>query len=168
MDKILVDKCGSNLKSDRWSHILLAPPGKVLLFLINSVPTFRFCTDKIHVETGRKAEIKSNLQFKSIIQGYFISDGVLSDKDRNPKAVKSDNAEVPLESWNDKVVRGNSTVEQDNALEIIRNTLAIRFYRRSLFLSFKIYMMKTHGSNWLKRLTYARKNKINKIGLGER
>ena len=97
MDKILFDKCASSLKSNIWSHILLTPPDKALIFLINSLPTFRFCTDKTRIEPRAKAEIKLDLQFKSIIQGDFISEGVLADKYRNSKAVKSDNAEVLLE-----------------------------------------------------------------------
>lgn len=67
-----------------------------------------------------------------MIRGNFTVEALTVEEERNLKAVKADNAEVPTKLWNNKIVRGISDERQDHALEVIRNSIMIRWYKRSV------------------------------------
>ena len=63
------------------------------------------------------------------------------------KAVKSDDAPVPVHIWDRKVFRGPPTVEQTRALECARGAL-MRHYRRRLLNDGIAFLRTTHGEKW--------------------
>ena len=82
-----------------------------------------------------------------------------STVDRNIKAVKSDNAEVPVGLWNDRAIRGDCSPQQETALETLRNNLLMVWFRKRVFRSFCSYMLRSYGRKWTNRLTQARQQR---------
>jgi hypothetical protein len=60
------------------------------------------------------------------------------------KAVKSDDAEVPVHWWDAAVCRGQPTEKQVSALSVLR-TFFLRVYRRRLASKIRSYMAKKYG-----------------------
>ena len=74
------------------------------------------------------------------------------------KAVKADDAEVPVHLWNSFVTRGtevNDSIEE--ALEVIRNC-ALRWYRRKLTRDCVGHLIRVHGANWHTRSNEAKRS----------
>lgn len=84
----------------------------------------------IEHKSFERKDKKVSPDFKSMLYGDFITDNTVLANDRNLKAVKSDNAEVPVGVWNNQIVGGVSSEIQDNALEVFRNKFVIRWFRR--------------------------------------
>ena len=158
LDKKILDLYGYKLIEEKWRHIIAAPPGKVLLFCIRSVslPITNAVESREDLCEFDQNRFHTSTDFKSMIHGDFVTDVSASAGDRNLKAVKSDDAQIPVKLWNNKIVRGISSDEQDEALEVFRNTWVIRWYRRHTYRSFIQYMTKCHGRNWAYRLACAR------------
>ena len=148
----------SNLIEEKWKYIVSAPPGKISLSAIRSLDLFQNEISDIEedVRSMQKFNAQEETSFKSMLHGDFLTDPSTSSDDRNLKAVKSDDAQTPVKLWNNKIVRGVSTHEQDAALEVFRNTWVIRWYRRHTYKSFVRYMIKCHGRNWAQRLISVR------------
>lgn len=156
MDQKLILELGGDLSSLWWKYVLKAVPGKTIMFvlksLINKEEPDKFPT--------KLTQIEVEMQYQVTISGDFITEAATAEEERNLKAVKADNAEVPIKLWNNKIVRGDSNEKQDHALEIIRNTIMIRWYRRSVYKSFLSYMRKTHGKGWTLKLIRARQQRM--------
>lgn len=102
----------------------------------------------------------SDTNYKAFISGDF--NPVSEQQSDVVKSVKADNAAVPIDLWNKLIFAGSRFgVEyeasiHDTPLEIIREHWAMRWYRKRLFHSFRLYMRKAHGANWVYKLVSAR------------
>ena len=82
------------------------------------------------------------------------------------KSVKSDDAEVPVDLWNKEIFLGSESgvKYQPNThaklLEVLREKLAMRWFRKRLFSSFCTYMRNEYGMSWVHQLKMARIDKI--------
>ena len=65
------------------------------------------------------------------------------------KAVKSDDAEVPVHLWNAKICRGPVSAEQAKSLDVLRSFF-LRIYRKRLWRDCKRLLHKNHGKKWCK------------------
>ena len=63
------------------------------------------------------------------------------------KAVKSDDAEVPVHLWDSKVCRGPATLRQAASLQTLREAF-LRVYRKRLWRDCQRLLRKTHGKKW--------------------
>ena len=63
------------------------------------------------------------------------------------KAVKSDDAPVPMHVWDRKVFHGPPTPLQAKALTVAREGL-LRHYRRHLLRDVRVFLQKAHGDRW--------------------
>ena len=131
------------------------PPGKVLISFLKSLSYFN-SNETEEVFSKSVASVRSQ-DFTSMINGDFLSDPLRNQEMRNLVAVKSDDAEVPIKLWHNKIVRGESTDAEDHALEVLRNTLVISWYRKHTFKSFTSCMKKWYGRNWTFKLINSRK-----------
>ena len=66
------------------------------------------------------------------------------------KAVKADDAEVPVHLWDEKVCRGLPSAKESAALTNHR-TFCLRIYQRRLWKETRSYMTKKFGSDWFAR-----------------
>jgi hypothetical protein len=66
------------------------------------------------------------------------------------KAVKSDDAEVPVEIWNRAVCRGEVSDQQARALDILR-VFMLRVYRRRLRKEICRYLSSKLGRGWMSK-----------------
>ena len=64
------------------------------------------------------------------------------------KAVKSDDAEVPVHLWDSKVCRGPATLRQAASLQTLREAF-LRVYSKRLRRDCQRLLRKTHGKKWL-------------------
>ena len=159
LDKDIVKLLGNKTDSENWQRILEAVPGKVLLHALDSIQSLN--AQKVE-ETKFEDKLVAPLNFHSMISGIFFMDTLSPEEERTLKAVKADNADIPVKLWNNKVARGNSTEAQDYALETFREIRVIRWYRRHVFRSFLLYMKRMHGYGWMdKLLTAGRKLFVN-------
>jgi len=71
------------------------------------------------------------------------------------KAVKSDDAEVPVHLWNEKVFFGPPTPDQSGTAPFLHSRL-IRHYRRWLLKDCMLYLRTLHGKSWYDKKTKAR------------
>ena len=65
------------------------------------------------------------------------------------KAVKSDNAEVPIHLWDAKICRGPVSSKQANSLNVLRSFF-LRIYRKRLWRDCRRLLCKNHGKRWCK------------------
>ena len=63
------------------------------------------------------------------------------------KAVKADDAEVPVHLWNDRICRGEASLLEARALGVLR-TWFMSIYRRRLCRDCIVYLVKQHGAEW--------------------
>ena len=63
------------------------------------------------------------------------------------KAIKSDNAEVPIHLWDERIVRGVPSTAHIKALQVIRR-FTLREYRKRLRRDCSKYLRHTHGPKW--------------------
>jgi len=63
------------------------------------------------------------------------------------KAVKSDDAEVPVHLWDSKVCRGPATLRQAASLQTLREAF-LRVYRKRLWRDCQRLLRKTHDKKW--------------------
>jgi len=63
------------------------------------------------------------------------------------KAVKSDDAEVPVDLWDQAVCRAPPSEVEKKALTSLRDFVLLR-YRRRLWLDARKYLQVTHGNDW--------------------
>ena len=63
------------------------------------------------------------------------------------KAVKSDDARVPVELWDGAVCRHPPTIEQQQALSILCG-FALRLYRLKLWRDARSFLRREHGKAW--------------------
>ncbi len=75
----------------------------------------------------------------------------LKEKHDIAKAVKADDARVPVELWDEAVCRGPPSAEQQHALQVIRKFM-LRKYCLSLCQDALHFLRKTHGTNWGEKL----------------
>lgn len=66
------------------------------------------------------------------------------------KAVKADDAEVPVYLWNNRVCRGETSPAEARALDTLR-TWCMRVYRRRLCRDCIGYLVGRHGAEWHRR-----------------
>ena len=78
------------------------------------------------------------------------------------KAVKADEAEVPVYLWN-KRVQGVSEVERDKALSGFRK-FGLRIFMRGLRHDCHAYMAKEHGVDWCKSGVRKKLGKLTQLG----
>ena len=152
VDKSLLITLGDDLASVSWKQIICAIPGKSVLHALRILGLEE--SDSTKLNTNRNRRMESDYQ--SMISGNFTTTALTQDEERNLKAVKADNAEVPVSLWNDRIVRSTATEEQNTALETIRNKVMLRWYRRRVFKSYINYMIKTHGKGWSMKLSASR------------
>ena len=152
VDRSIIADFGEDIASAAWKSVMHAIPGKTALCVLRSLGLGE--AHSIKVET--KLNPPKMPEFQSMISGNFTVGASTQEEEINLKAVKADNAEVPVRLRNDKIVRGSSTYKQDNALEVIRNGIMLRWYRRSVFKSYIRYMTRTHGKGWSMILSAAR------------
>jgi hypothetical protein len=67
------------------------------------------------------------------------------------KAVKSDDAEVQVNLWDQAVCNGSPSEAKKKALTTLRGYMLGRYQRR-LWLDARKYMQESHGVNWLERV----------------
>jgi hypothetical protein len=81
------------------------------------------------------------------------------------KAVKADDAKIPMHLWNDRVqVPGVAKARRDGALDRIRR-LGYRFFRLGLLRDCYGYMAKAHSWDWhMKHWRGGKEEAINKLG----
>ena len=81
------------------------------------------------------------------------------------KSVKSHDAEVPVDLWNKEIFLGSESgvnyqpSKHDKLLEVLREKLAMCWFRKRLFLSFCTYMRDEYGTRWVHQLKKARIDK---------
>jgi len=63
------------------------------------------------------------------------------------KAVKSDDAEVPVDLWDQAVRRAPPSEVEEKALTVVRDFMLARYHRR-LWLDARKYLQVTHGKDW--------------------
>ena len=63
------------------------------------------------------------------------------------KAVKSDDAEVPVDLWDQAVCRAPPSEVKKNALNVLRDFMLLR-YRRQLWMDARKYLQFTHDNDW--------------------
>jgi hypothetical protein len=63
------------------------------------------------------------------------------------KAVKSDDAEVPVDLWNQAVCRSTPSEVEQKALTVMRDFMLAQYHRR-LWLDARKYLQVTHGKDW--------------------
>ena len=63
------------------------------------------------------------------------------------KAVKLDDAEVPVDLWDLAVCRGPPSEVEKKALTVLRDFMLLR-YRQQLWLDARKYLQVTHGNDW--------------------
>ena len=63
------------------------------------------------------------------------------------KAVKSDDAEVPVDLWDQAVCRAPPSEVEKKALTVMRDFMLVRYQRR-LWLDARKYIQVTHGKDW--------------------
>ena len=63
------------------------------------------------------------------------------------KAVKSDDAEVPVHLWNTKICRGPASAKQAKSSDVLRSFL-LRIYRKRLWRDCRRLLHKNHGKKW--------------------
>jgi len=63
------------------------------------------------------------------------------------KAVKSDNAEVPVDLWDQAVCRAPPSEVEKKALTVVRDFM-LAGYRRRFWLDARKYLQVTHGKDW--------------------
>ena len=78
------------------------------------------------------------------------------------KAVKADDAEVPVHLWNERVCRGRVSEQEAKALDVIRG-LCMRSYRRRLVRDCGRWMRHKHGVEWYKLATIAAKEERGRL-----
>jgi len=64
------------------------------------------------------------------------------------KAVKSDDAEVPVHLWNKRICHGPCTTKQADALETIRSFF-LQVYRRRVLKDCRSHLMIEYGTDWV-------------------
>lgn len=156
-DHDIIRLYGGDLTDPNWKHIILAPPGKVVLGIMKSLDLPNQLKPT-NTEESDMNEDKALPRFRAMLHGDFLTDTSAASDDRNLKAVKSDDAEVPVRLWNNRIVNGISSVTQDSALEILRNIFVMRWVRRRVFRTFARYMKRMHGINWAKRLKLVKRS----------
>ena len=111
-----------------------------------------------------------NVEERSIIEtvdGSMVSDTGMEDEDYEEpfdvllesikqardlaKAVKSDDAAVPIHLWDERICLGSPTSMEVDALDKIRGAV-LRWYRRGLLSDCLDWMRKKHGAGWLNKL----------------
>ena len=75
----------------------------------------------------------------------------MKEKQDIAKAVKADNARVPVELWDKAVCRGSPTNEQQRALQIIREFM-LRQYCLILCCDTLAFLRRDHGADWPEKL----------------
>jgi hypothetical protein len=75
----------------------------------------------------------------------------LKDKHDIAKAVKADNAKVPMELWDKAMRRQPPTVEQQRALLILRGFM-LRLYCLQLWQDARTFLKHEHGDDWLRKI----------------
>ena len=112
VDRKLIKEIGEDVTSSLWRQVLKAIPGKTALFILKSLginQTIKTPPESLERTPGNKL-------YQSMISGNFTVEALTTEEERNLKAVKADNAEVPIKLWNNKIVRGISSDKQDHAL----------------------------------------------------
>ena len=66
------------------------------------------------------------------------------------KAVKADDAEVPVHLWNDRICKRESSEGETRALNVLRSWF-MRIYRRRLCRDCIQYLVRKHGAGWSKQ-----------------
>ena len=67
------------------------------------------------------------------------------------KAVKSNDAEVPVHIWDEAVCHEQPSERELGALKTLRD-FCLRLYRRKLWIKARAYLIKTHGRDWTGKL----------------
>ena len=73
------------------------------------------------------------------------------------KAVKSDDAEVPIHLWDKRICRGKPTTTQVEKLAILRDFI-LQLYRRRTYLELKSFLRRKHGPSWFEPITKVNPN----------
>ena len=110
LDRLILNHHGTSTQSFAWCAILSSASGKILLFILHSLQPFRQSNVSSESLYPAPSAQVADTNFKSLLRGNFVLDSD-SPADRNIKASKSDNAEVPVGLWNDKAVGGNCSFE---------------------------------------------------------
>jgi hypothetical protein len=75
----------------------------------------------------------------------------LKDKHHIAKAVKADDAKVPVELWDKAVCRHPPTVEQQRVLLILRGFM-LQLYCLQLWQDTRTFLKREHEDNWLRKI----------------
>jgi hypothetical protein len=75
----------------------------------------------------------------------------LKDKHNIVKAVKADDAKVPVELWDEAMCRQPPTVKQQRALLILRGFM-LRLYCLQLWQDARTFLKREHGDDWLRKI----------------
>ena len=98
--------------------------------------------------TSRPSTARSQLPS---ISSYARAQMRLEGIKRDPalaKAVKSDDAEVPVHLWNKRICHGPFTAKQADALETIRSFF-LQVYRRRVLKDCLVYLTIEYGTDWV-------------------
>ena len=97
---------------------------------------------------GQKVERSYEARTQSGVEGEPDIMDVIKTQHDLAKAVKADDAMVPIHLWNDWICRGETTEVAARALEILRG-FWMRVYRRRLCRDCRRFMVKKHGAGWM-------------------
>lgn len=95
------------------------------------------------------------MPFHSLEHGNFSK-----EENRDTKAVKADDAKVPAYIWNHKAISDYSPEKHERHLEVIREQIGFRWYKRELWRSFRKYMQKQHEDLWWSTLFAVRSKRL--------
>jgi hypothetical protein len=144
-----------------WGNVV----GEGVAHAITSVPEPTVSETDRKRETGEQHEVLLSAQQVLDPQHHLVADGVvgIDDELHNviraqhdlAKAVKADDAEVPVHLWDDRIMRRTASLEEGKALTTLR-LFALRLYRRRLLKDCLEDLKSRHGSTWVGNQTSAK------------